>query len=196
MKDVTRPLRIVAAPACLLVLIFLGVSCSSPTYESPAPGTLTIKLRTISTVIPFSPYNNFTFTIQQLQANRNDGNFLEVFQDSKTVKLTPSTYNTLDTTARDSEMVLGTALAPPGTYTSVQMAFNPSNEVILDGYRIIPVNVGSDFSGSSGFYRDYTISSGQTTTLTLTINLDRTLVKGAEVFYFNNYFYMSSVKYN
>lgn len=196
MKDVTRLWRVVAAPAFLIVLIFLGISCSSPTYNSPVPGTLIIKLRTISNEIPFSPLNNFGLTAQALQANRSDGAFLSIFQDTKTVKQTPSTYNTLDTSAQDSNLVLGEAYAPPGNYTSVTLTFSPAAAVVLNGYQVIPVSTPLTFDGVANFPGSFSIASGGTTTVILTLNLDKTLVKGAETYYFESVFYMSSVHYN
>jgi hypothetical protein len=196
MKDVTRPLRTVAAPACLIVLIFLGVSCSSPTYQSPSPGTLTVKLRTVSNNISFSPLNDFDLVVQSIQANRSDGTFLQIFQDTKTVKSTPSTYNTLDPSAEDSEMVLGSVYAPPGSYTGLVMSMNPGATVILNGYQVIPVYTLSTFDGFLSFPGSFSVNAGGTTTVILTINLDQTLNKGAEVFYFESDIFMSSVHYN
>jgi hypothetical protein len=195
MKDVNVLLLRVAAILFPLVLIFANISCTLPTYDSPNPGIIQVRLHTISSAIPFLPLNNFILTVSAVYAVRADGARLVVYQDVNAIDRTPSVYNTFDQKTMDSSFVMGSVFAPPGEYSGVNLLFTPGNQVIIDGYRFIPVDtLKYGFSSSLVSNGRYTVRENDTTRIYMTINLDSALVKGADRYYFNQkYVYISSI---
>jgi hypothetical protein len=151
-------------------------------------------LHAVSNNIAFTPLNNFILTVSAVYAVRSDGARLVVYQDVKAIDRTPSVYNTLDRQAEDSTLVMGSVFAPPGNYSGMNLLFEPGTQVIIDGYRIIPVSKPSDFNSSLVSNAQYTVRENDTTRIYMTINLDSALVRGADNFYFDQkYVYISSV---
>ncbi len=186
MKDVTLLLSKVAALLLPLVLVFANISCTLPTYDSPNPGIIQVRLHTISKAIDFTPLNNFILTVSAVYAVRSDGARLVIFQDVNAIDRTPSVYNTLAQGTGDSTFVMGTAYAPPGNYSGVSLLYTPGNQVILDGYRFIPVDTTKfHFNSSLVANAPYTVRENDTTRVIMTIDLDSALVKGADKYYFN-----------
>jgi hypothetical protein len=189
MKDVSVLLLKVAAIFFPLVLIFANISCTLPTYDSPTPGIIQVRLHTISTSIPFTPLNNFILTVSAVYAVRADNARLVIFQDVNAIDRTPSVYNTLDQRAQDSTFVMGSVYAPPGEYSGVSLLFTPGNQVIEDGYRFIPVDTSKyGFNSSLVSHGIYTVRENDTTRIYMTVNLDSALEKGADRFYFRQKF--------
>jgi hypothetical protein len=194
MKDVKVDLLRVAAFIFPLVLIVASISCTLPTYDSPNPGIIEVRLQTISNDIRFTPLNNFILTVSAVYAVRSDGARLVVYQDVKAIDRTPSVYNTLDQSAEDSRLMMGSVYAPPGEYSGVNLLFEPGSQVIIDGYRIIPVSKPIDFNSSLVSNAHYSVRENDTTRIIMTINLDSALVRGADNYYFDQkYVYISSV---
>ena len=178
-----------------LVLIALNLSCSLPSYDSPAPGVIEVRLKTISTKIPFLPLNNFTVKVSSVVAKRSDGAELTILEDVKAIAISDHTYNTLDSSAYFGRMVLGSAYAPAGKYAGIFIQISPSSMIIEDGYRNIAVDKGVPFNDYFQNYKPYTIRAGDTTRVYLTLDLDNGLQKGADKFYFlRQYLYISSIQ--
>lgn len=203
MNDVNfSRLRSFAILISVLLLLFSAISCQYD-YSSPGPGYIEVRLRTISSPknITFSPQNNFTLTITTLQAERDDGALDIIYGDLKGFNRAPTVVSTLDTLSRDSSEVMGLGYAPPGHYVAIDLLITPGQMVTLDGYRQIPVctdpSCGSPYPFNSflQFQSPFDVNGGQTTRVTLTINLDSTLVRGASQFYFRPYYYISSILY-
>ena len=194
MKDVKVILFNVATGCLALVLIFVNLECTLPTYDSPSPGVIEVRLHTISQKIPFLPLNNFTLKVTSVQAVLSDGARLTIYQDVKAIDRAPSNYNTLDSLAYFSKRVLGSAFAPPGNYSGVSLIVEPGPQVIEDGYRTIPVTKPPEFIDLTTSARQYAVNSGDTVRIYLTINLDSALVKRADDFLFQQkYLYISSI---
>ncbi|MGA2625262.1 MAG: hypothetical protein ABSF91_15515 [Bacteroidota bacterium] len=194
-------LRSFAILISVLFLLFSAISCQYD-YNSPGPGYIEVRLRTIAHPIDiFNPQNNFTLTITQVEAERNDGALDLIYGDLKAFNRTPSVVNTLDTLSRDSVKIMGLGYAPPGHYVAVDLLITPGQIITLDAYRQISVctdvTCGSPyvFNPFLRFEKPFDVNEGRTTRVTLTINLDSTLVRGAEKFYFRPYYYISSILY-
>ncbi|MFI5253784.1 MAG: hypothetical protein ACHQQQ_15300 [Bacteroidota bacterium] len=191
MKDVKVFLYKAVSVVLPLALIFANLCCSLPTYVSPTPGIIEVRMQTISTQIPFTPLNNFNLTLSAVYAIRADRARLVIYQDVKAIDRTPSVLNTLDSLAKTGNMVLGSVFAPPGDYSGVNLLYDLGTNplVNLDGYRQIPVDTtGYGFNSSLVSNASYSVRENDTTRIYLTINLDSALVKGAEKYYFNQAF--------
>ncbi|HTK81525.1 MAG TPA: DUF4382 domain-containing protein [Bacteroidota bacterium] len=172
--------------ACIiftLSVILLNDGCQYD-YTSPLPGTVSIRLRTKSDNLDFSPLNNFVLKVTQVEAVRDDGARAIVYEDTKAIGRTTNTYNTLDVRARDSNIVMGEAFLPPGNYIGINMLIEPGGSVTLDGYRTIPVSAPQNFDALLRFRKNYTIREGATTKIVVTIDLDNALLKRANSYSF------------
>jgi hypothetical protein len=185
---------------CILVVL-IASSCSQYEYTSPLPGTISVRLKTKSSGITFDPLNNFVLKVTSVEAVRSDGARAPIYEDTKAINRTTNVYNTLDVRARDSSLVMGEALLPPGDYIGVNLLITPGSSVILDGYRNIPVIVDPKFDPLLAFRNAtnpgatlFHISEGVATSMVVTIDLDSTLLKGANVYYFRPYYYVSSIQ--
>lgn len=183
-----------------IILLLTIISCQYD-YNSPGPGIIEVRLRTVSKKIQFSPLNNFVLSVTTVEAVRNDQKLVPIFGDVKAFSRTSNDINTLDALSRDSLKVMGEAYAPPGHYVGMNLLLTPGPNVTLDGYRLIPLctsaDCGSPFTANSLFQfpKHYDVLEGRTTRITLAIDLDSTLVEGAESYYFNPHYYISSVIY-
>lgn len=189
-----------SAPVLVFLPLFvlLNFSCDNPEYVSPDPGVIEIRFKTVPGHIEFNPLNSFLLKVSDVQAIRFDDARVTVYEDVKAIGRTPNQYDVLSVRARDSSLIIGQYFVPPADYKSFSLSFEPGTEVILDGYRHIPVVRG--WSGTPGvravFERPFEIRSGDTTRITLSYLLDNSLVKGAENYYFllQNAFYISSIR--
>jgi hypothetical protein len=185
---------------CNAVLILIAgfaltnLSCSQYDYASPQPGTIEVRLRTISKNIDFSALNNFVLKVNSVTAVRTVGTQVEIFADDQAKgRQNPTSFNTLDPRSRDSALVIGQAFAPPGDYSAVQLSITPSSNIILNGYQIVTVKLPEGFSTSLNFEKSFSVREAAGTRIVLTIDLDSSLVKGAQVFYFRPEYFISSI---
>jgi hypothetical protein len=65
---------------------------------------------------------------------------------------------------------------------------------VLDGYRFIEVKVAADAESFLRLRTPITIREGRTTVVTVTFNVDSSLTRGAEEFYYHPRFYISSIQ--
>ena len=196
MKVQRNYLQIVALSCLPLLLALVSIRCAQYDYSSPLPGLLSIRLRTISdtTQLNFSPLNNFVLKVTQVAALRTDLAQAFIDGDVKAIGRTTSVYNTLDAHARDSSLIIGEGYLPPGDYIGVLMQIVPGDIIVLDGYRNINVQKADDFNSVLGFYKPFHVTEQKTTRIVLTIDLNCSLVKGAEVYHFNPCYYISSIQ--
>ena len=174
-----------------LVLLLNGCQYD---YSSPLPGIVSIKLRTISHNIAFDPLNNFVLQVSSVEAVRNDFARAQIYADKNAIGRTASSYNTLDIRARDSALVMGEGYLPPGDYLGVNLLITPGLNVVLDGYRDIPVQKTPSFDPLLAFRKPFSIKEQVTTNIVITIDLDSSLVQLSNSYYFSPYYYISSVK--
>lgn len=177
-----------------LVVIFLMSGCNYE-YSSPLPGTIDVRLRVISNNIPFDPSNNFVLRLTSVEAVRSgDLARAPIYEDTKAIGRTANIYNTLDQRARDSSLVMGEQFLPPADYVGINLLIEPGDQVILDGYRNIPVFKSPEFNALLAFRSDYQIQEQKVTSIVVTIDLDQSLVKLSNSYLFNPVYYISSIK--
>ena len=188
--------QIVAMSWLPLLLVFVSIRCQQYDYSSPLPGLLSIRLHTIAdtTQLAFSPLNNFVLKVTSVNAERSDLAQAPILGDVKAIGRTTSIYNTLDAHAEDSSLVIGEGYLPPGDYLGVLMLIEPGDVIVLDGYRNINVEKPDNFNSTLSFLKPFHINEQQTTRIVLTIDLNCSLVKGAEVYHFNPCYYISSIQ--
>lgn len=176
-------------------ILFLN-GCGQYEYVSPLPGIIDVRLHSKSNNLEFSPLNNFVLKVTAVEAVRDDYKRAQIFEDTKAIDRTTTNYNTLDVRARDSALVLGEAYLPPANYIGIDLLIEPASEVILDGYRNIPVELPEKFSPLLQFriYPGYPIKELTTTTVVITIDLDKSLVKKANTYLFNPVYEISSIQ--
>ncbi|MBI1807733.1 MAG: hypothetical protein HYR76_11850 [Ignavibacteria bacterium] len=194
MKDLKRWVALIALGIVCSLFVFSSISCQYD-YASPLPGTLEIHLKTISNKIPFSPLNNFVLKVSQVQALRSSlTSGVVIYADPRAKSRTTSIYNTLDFRARDSSLVIGQSPVPPGDYIDVELVVTPGDKVNLNGYQIIPVVAPPGFDPLLVFPKRFSVSELSTTVITLTIDLDCSLVPGATAYYFRPCYFISSIQ--
>lgn len=182
-----------------VVLVFIGIlftgGCSQYDYSSPSPGTINIRLRTISNNLAFDPLNNFVLKLTQVNVERDDGKLATIYEDTKAIGRTTNLYNTLDPHARDSDVVIGAAFLPPGKYIAILLLVTPATEVILDGYRNIPVATDPDFNPLLvfGINPYFEIKELTATNIVITIDLDKSLLKRANSYLFRPVYQVTSI---
>ncbi len=179
---------------CLLLAVLVLTSGCQYDYQTPLPGIIEVRLKTVSKNIPFAPNNNFVLKVSRIVAVREDQSQLLVYEDLKSIQRTTSVYNTLDDRARDSALVIGMSYAPPGRYVGIIMSVVPADAVIRDGYRIITVEKLPDFDSELKFHQPFEVFESRSTAIKLAINLDSTLVQRANSYLFVPYYYISAIE--
>jgi hypothetical protein len=179
----------------ILSILFVG-GCSQYDYTSPSPGVIDIRLHTKSTNLAFNPDNNFILKVDKVEAVRDDGKRAEIYEDIKAIGRTTNLYNTLDARAQDSSLVMGEGYLPPGIFIGVNLLITPATQVILDGYRNIPVVTDPKFNKFLAFRVNpgFEIKELLTTKIVITIDLDQSLIKKANSYLFNPVYEISSIR--
>lgn len=194
MKYIGRVHSLRSVSLFLSLFLLAGLGCNQDELGSPLPGIIEVHLRTKSNNINFSPDNNFILKVSSVEAIRSDGARVVIFEDLRAIKRTTNIYNTLDPRARDSALIMGQTYVPPGSYRGVNLQIDPSESVILDGYRIIRVEKPEPFDATLQFRSPFTVRELETTSIVLTVDLDSTLVKRANTYAFRPVYYISSIK--
>jgi len=200
------------------VLLFAGLSCEQYEYFSPSPGILEVRFRTqnsrAGSFLPYAPTSNLTYNLISLQTRQPGNVKLPIFIDLNAVKRNDfgDFYNCLSPEARDSTLVWGRVYAPPGTYTGVdfsgQLAPNQLGfggglgvTVVRNGFlNIFPVLVPFETEASQLLPKsgqppiDINVETDRKTIVTVTLDLDSSLVRRTEDFVYRPYFYVSSVR--
>ncbi|MBA4313339.1 MAG: hypothetical protein C0417_12000 [Chlorobiaceae bacterium] len=194
MKHFTRFYKTGVLGMLAILMIFLTSSCQYD-YSSPQPGIIQIRLKTISSYIPFSELNNFIITYSLVQAVRNDGSRAAIYEDLRAIDTKPLGINVLDFRARDSVLIIGETYVPPGDYSGVQFTITPKDDLTLRGYQKIKVNnIGFESSALIVLTQSYKVNEYNLTVVTIEFNLDQTLIKDAFDYNFIPNFHISSIK--
>jgi hypothetical protein len=209
MKIVLPPFRKIVVYVISASLFYCSLSCTLPSYTSPAPGVLSIRFKTVSNNIPFAANNDFNLSISIVQADRSNGTILVLNSDVNAYQRSSAeVVNALDFRARDSSLIIGESYAPPGPYVSVALQVDPTpgvggtqSTVTLDGYQTVYVDTTSEFFDDLVFPGLFSVNSNDTTHVIVTILLDSILQKGANNYYYlpenpvthNKYFFISSI---
>jgi hypothetical protein len=197
----------------LLVVLLGGIallhlSCEQYDYSSPAPGILEFRLHAANnrTLLRFDPGNNFVLTLRNLEVVESLPVKIPVYEDLVAIRRNQDGdfFNCLNPLARDSSFILGRAYSPPTTYTGVNLTVEVAKLiVIMDVYTGFPniIEVRQDLLTQSvqqlpAFGQpalNISVESNHRTVVTVTFDLDSSLVRRTEWFQYRPYFYVSSV---
>jgi hypothetical protein len=202
--------RKTAARLCAVALAAFGaLSCSQYEYNSPSPGILEVRLAVKNSrtdLLPFATLdstavsaNNMVFVMKSLEAVDANEVHLPVFSDLFAIRRNPDgdVYNALDPRARDSMTVLGASWAPPQTFTSLELVIDvPEGVFISYGFygSFIPVDPILPYQALRQLEETIPVEANRTTIVTVTFDLDQSLIQLTESFLFVPVFYISSVQ--
>ena len=195
----------------MVALVLFGMSCSQYDYSSPNPGILEIHLKTKNSrtdFLPFSDRSFFVFNLKNLEAFTVAGARLPVLPDLNAIRRSADGdfFNTLDTLARDSSMVLGRVYAPPATYNRIELVasiISPSFVVVpnvgtlsrrIEVEQPIPFPEPLKTLPRSGGTLSFTVQEGRVTRVNVMIDLDSTLVRQTETYLGQLQFHVSSIQ--
>ena len=190
-----------------LALVFLVLSCGQYEYSSPLPGILEVRLRVVNNrpgLTPFGPYNQFGLTLTDLSVFRTGNIRFPIYSDLYAIRRNSKGdwFNCLDTLARDSMKILGQVYAPPGVFRALEMTMSPDPFVLINyGFYSNSINVfytpplqALQHFPPTGNQMQIEIQEGRLTRVTVTLDLDSSLVRHTEAFEYKSKFYVSSIK--
>ena len=209
-----RPLRSItlwSRTAVVICTLFITAtpSCEQYEYSSPSPGILEVRLgvanRRADGLLPFGSQNFFGANFNDLEA-RQPGNIrLPIFSDLTAIRRHPDGdfFNCLDIPARDSSIILGRVYAPPVNFTGINFAVSvfpfvqitypyAVSEIDVEIPRLTQALQSLPRPGQSP--QNIKVESNRLTRVTVTFDLDSSLVRKFETFEFRPYFYVSSVQ--
>lgn len=195
-----------------ILLSSIALSCKDYEYSSPLPGILEVRLavkNTRSSIIPFTKFSQFNIIVKDFFVDRDDGANLELFADLRAIRRKDKgdSLNCLSFGGRDSQLILGTAYAPPGKYVSpvsnLSTAITHDPFVFrFDGISFSVIDVLDHFSVPQKITftsnpPTFEVKEGVRTVVNITLDLDASLVRRTEVFeWFSPLVYVSSIQYN
>lgn len=178
----------------LFWMILCCTECGQYPYDAPLPGTLEVRIRTVSNNIPYSPLNTFPVQLTTARAILANNAKLDVYADLHAIKRDPSAFDAFSADAFDSALVIGDVESPPGTYIGLDLILQPVGYVVLDGYRAIPVSIPLSDVSFVQLLRPISVEQLKTTVVTVTFDVDSSLSRGAESYKYKPYFYISSIR--
>jgi hypothetical protein len=146
-------------------------------------------------------------TLRSLDAVEHYPVKLPIYSDLTAIRRNPDGdfFNCLDPLARDSAFILGRVYSPPTTYTQLLFTVEVSPIVfVMDVFSGVPniIQVRQDpttealqqlpATGQSRL--SVPVETDRRTVVTVTFDLDSSLVRRTEWFQYRPYFYVSSVK--
>jgi len=193
----------------ILAVFFLAItalSCSQYDYSSPDPGVIDVRLAVKHTRTDLMPFpdslgiygSGMVFVMKSLEAVASNDVHLPVLSDLHAIRRNPDgdEFNALSLATRDSMTVLGSTYAPPGMFEGLELVMSPPQGVFISyGFygSFIPVSPVLPFIGLQRLTADIPIESGRRTIVTVTFDLDGSLLQLTESFLFVPRFYISSV---
>ena len=202
--------RKTAARLCAVAFVALGtLSCSQYEYSSPSPGILEIRLAVVNNrtdLLPFATFdstsvsaNDLVFIMKSLEGVDANVVHLPIFSDLYAIRrnVDGDFFNALDPRARDSMTVLGATWAPPSTFTSLEMVIDvPEGVFISYGFygSFIPIDPILPYQALRQLQATIPVEANRTTIVTVTFDLDQSLIQLTESFLFRPVFYISSVQ--
>jgi hypothetical protein len=189
-------------------IALLHLSCEQYDYTSPYPGILEIRLHAANSrsLLRFDPGNSFIMTLRSLDAVETPPVKLPIYSDLAAIRRNPDgdSYNCLHPEARDSAFTLGRVYSPPTTYRQLYLTVEVSGIVfVTDPISGVPniLQVHQDPTIES--FRQLPapgqppltipVETDHRTVVTVTFDLDSSLVRRTEWFDYRPYFYVSSV---
>jgi hypothetical protein len=197
----------------IVCIALLSFSCSQYEYSSPEPGILDIRLKTKNSRTAFMPFgqgSSFFFNVKSLEVFDKAGNRLPVLPDLNAIRrsVDGDFFNSLDTLARDSALVLGKSYAPPTGYNRIeivaQINIGGGNEVVVPNVgnlvrRIqviepLPPPPALNTLPREGERLSFQVDEGRVTVVNVMLDLDSTLIRQTETFLGDLQFYISSIQ--
>jgi hypothetical protein len=198
----------------LLLLSLAGLvnlSCEQYDYTSPYPGILEVRLKAANSragsLLPFDPGNSFVMTLRSLEVVERPPVSLPIYSDLNAIRRNPDGdfFNCLHPLARDSAFILGRVYSPPVTYTQLLFTAQVSPFVLVrnpfTGFANL-IEVRQDLltealqslpaPGQVPFA--IRVETDRRTVVTVTFDLDSSLVRRTEWFQYRPYFYVSSIE--
>lgn len=197
--------------------MLVGISCEQYEYSSPLPGILDVRLRVKNNrqgLLPFGGQNEFRLNLRNLEARREGDIILPIYANVNAIRRNPDgdIFNCLDTLARDSAYILGQAYAPPGNFSILDLTVDPRVNcvdmfpvpcvVYYNGFFTQPITV--EISPlATPFQRlpaagqpplNIVVEEGRLTRVTVTLDLDTSLVRLADTYLYLPKFYVSSIQ--
>jgi hypothetical protein len=200
-----RNISVVVCP----MLIVSSLSCEQYEYLSPSPGILEVRLgvanNRVNSFLPFGSNNTFIANFDDLEALQPGNVKLPIFADLSAIRRHPDGdfFNCLDPAARDSLIILGRVYAPPATFSGLRFTMSVFPFVqITYPYAVseIIVEIPTLTQALQTVPRpghppvNIKVESNSLTRVTVTFDLDSSLVRKFETFEFRPYFYVSSVQ--
>lgn len=187
--------------ATILLLFALPIAgCKDYPYSSPVPGTLEVRLKTVSTNIPYGVRNSLLMQLTAVRAVRSDFAKQEVFEDLRAIRRYTESYNAFSRAAFDSTLEIGQTNSPPGSFIGLDITTQPlaqlgeSGIVVLDGYRRIPITFAADAQSFIQLRVPISIQESKKTIVVVSFDVDSSLTRGAETFHYSPKFYISSLQ--
>jgi len=200
--------------AGLLLVSLAGLanlSCEQYEYVSSYPGILEVRLKAANSragsLLPFDPANAFVMTLRSLEVVERPPVSLPIYSDLNAIRRNPDGdfFNCLHPLARDSAFILGRVYSPPLTYTQLLFTVQVSPFVsVRNPFTGFPnlIEVRQDFqteafqqlpaAGQQPFA--IRVETDRRTVVTVTFDLDSSLVRRTEWFQYRPYFYISSIE--
>ncbi len=158
------------------------------------PGTLVVKMKTISNNIPYGGLNQFPMQLTELRAVRSDNAKQEIFEDLRAIRRYTEYIDAFSQAAFDSTLEIGATNSPPGSFIGLDLTMQPAGAVVLDGYRLIPISQDVNAQSFLQLRLPITIQESKTTTVVISFNVDSSLTRGAETYHYLPKFYISSLQ--
>ena len=183
------------APLCI-------TGCKDYPYDSPTPGTLEVRLKTVSTALPFTAGNQLLMQLTAVRAVRSDNAKQEIFEDLRAIRRYTDSYDAFSPEAFDSTLEIGQTYAPPGSYIGLDLTTQPLAQngqqglVVLNGYRVIPITFASDAQSFLSLRMPISVQEGKNTLVVVSFDVDSSLTRGAETFHYRPNFFISSIQTN
>jgi hypothetical protein len=178
----------------LLLIAASLAGCKDYPYTSPMPGTLVVRMKTVSEGIPFGELNRLPMQLTAVRAVRSDNAKQEVFEDLRAIRRYTDSYDAFSREAFDSTLEIGQTYAPPGSYIGLDITTQPLGNVVLDGYRTIQITFAADAESFLRLRTPIPIHEGKATVVVVSFNIDSSLVRGAETYHYHPKFYISSLQ--
>lgn len=186
-------------------------SCKQYEYVSPLPGVLEVRLKVLNTrtqLMPFGPTSSYQLLLKDLVVAK--GNITQpIYADLYAFRRNPDgdAFNALDVRARDSSLILGQAYVPPTTFLGLELTVvcGPAVTIFRNQIPIpntiyvnsppLPAPPTPTFFRlpESPASREIPIRESGRTVVTVTFDMDSSLVRRSEDFEIHPYFFISSV---
>lgn len=198
------------------LLMLASISCEQYEYASPTPGIVEIRLAVKNSrldLLPFTAYdsttnlqNEFLLRLRTIELVQPGDVRLEIFSSlsARQRNNNGDAFNTLSLEARDSLLLLGIGYVPPGTFAGLQFTME-----LLEGSLLPPPRVIRTFGAYSSsipvieltprksFFPfpdvGIPVNEARITRITVTFDMDSSLIQRAEYFNYRGNFHISSI---